>query len=512
MKKYYLTLNLLLFLTSSIFAQFTNPFGYTGYLNSKLKHINEGSHGSGASFRAIKWTTSNRRYNLNVKFYDNTWHTQEENCGWNKVARISFVRSSISNPHWGDYYKLHIGWRPLIENNKLRLSAYYHDADYTYFVAHSLDTINTDTEINTDLFLGHNIISIIIDNKALGLRKMEWIPDNKRSYLAKTFYFGGVCNAPHYMEAYLSGQSYDFSGYGTKFNSQDLMIWNLTEFEDGDNFDYFSKVIFGSIDNPNKVQYHTDHPNKEYQKCVVHNNSNISFNANERVVLYPGFHAKNGSVFSALIVNPPALTIESTPTCFAENILYSVNNAKSMEFQLFLDEHKDSIVYSGQVYEINFNFDLRMDTVLPNLKYFAVANFYSGKGNQKRVEGYVTNSLYGLKQNTTSTFNIHNLVNCSIYPTNTKIETINTSSTNFNFVIFPNPTNGANFSIRFNKLIDNKINIIIFNTLGVECFRDEIYSSLSKKYDELRMKKGIYILNISVPSIGFKRNVKLIIN
>lgn len=509
------------------FSQFTDPFGYTGRLSAKTKHINEGSHGFWAWPKAVKWTTSNRRYDLDITFRESAWYNPSDDCGWNKAARITFIRNNNGNEN-----KIHVGWRSINEQDKLRLSCFFHDGDepgVTHnFVAHTMDTVYTESKTAVDMFLGHHIISMIIDDKVLGIRKKGWISDTKRSCLQKTFYFGGNCTAPHDMKSYFEDQKYDWAGYGIKFNSQAEMTWNLTEFESDDSFDYCAqKVINGSIKDRNFVQYHTGHPNQEHQKCIIKNGSRITFTAGQQIHLYPGFYAKSGSYFKAIIQEPAKINIYQIPLVFNEQISYGVENAKSLEISLYTDEFLDSLIYGTQSYVSIYTATANIDTILPLENYYVVADFYSGRGSQKRVEGYVTNSLYGVKQNTTGTINL--LSGSKRKSTDTT--TVNTNNLTFKkpkyglknkvineaiisneakstINIYPNPNNG-NFKLSL-KNIEFPYDIKCMNQLGKVIYEKH---NLSLDNYEIYLKhgtSGVYILQLS--TLNKILSKKLIIN
>lgn len=381
-----------------IYAQFTDPFGYTGRLSATTQHINKGDNNSGVKWpKAIKYTTSNRRYDFDITLKDNTWYS-EGGCGWNKAGRITFIRNTNVNVN-----KMHLGWQAIPnESNRIAVSLFFHNGPESdlnrdiddNWVAHKFDTISTQSKTGIDMFLGHDIIALIVNNNAIGLRIKGWIPDTKRSFLMKTFYFGGSCGAPQYMEAYFEDQKYDWDGYGIKFNSQNSILWNMTEFESGDYFDYFAlDKISGSIANEFDVEYNSNNPPPDRQKCIIHEGSKINFIAGRSVQLYPGFHVKNGAEFLAKTQPPPTISILTKPEILSGFSFFNVENVALIEYELFdsLSFSSESI-FSGQVTPFDNLGVGFVDTSLYEHSYYMIATFYSGKGNQKKWEGWISNN------------------------------------------------------------------------------------------------------------------------
>jgi hypothetical protein len=108
---------------------------------------------------------------------------------------------------------------------------------------------------------------------------------------------------------------------------------------------------------------------------------------------------------------------------------------------------------------------------LPLKKYYAVANFYSGKGSQKRVEGWVTNLNYSLKQNITDVGNPFISSDYSIYP---------------------NPSSGV-FNMKVNSYAFI-ISLEVINSHGQSVFTKRKPDSVDIVIDISNQAKGMYIL------------------
>jgi len=305
---------------------FPEPTGNSGDMDNKKKKIEKCEDHASTGARVLKFNTSNRRYSFEIAFWPDCYQTtgakknelwqtgcdfSDCNPGWNKAGRIAFWRH-----HTPEINKLHLGWKAHDQiSDYLKLSAYFHEKHPDnwghYFVSHYMFNVPTDHWIDVDMFLGLEVIGLIIENKALGMRKPGWIPEPKKSYLARTFYFGEKdksknCFSFKDMWIQFNSQEYDHSDYLSAFNSCDTMIWNITEFASDDDEDFYAyDEIWGSI--PTKfdhyVQYPSDAPSqvKVQQKCVVKSGAEITFTAGKKVILYPGFHAKPGSHFIAKI-------------------------------------------------------------------------------------------------------------------------------------------------------------------------------------------------------------------
>jgi hypothetical protein len=263
-------------------------------------------------------------------YHDCAYSEDELNStnGWNKIGRISFMKNSSPN-----IFKMHLGWIFRDDPAEVRFSLYYHNDDNTdLFVAHRIDEMEflPDANVLIDMYLGERAIGMIIsnwdssndDSKCLGIREDNTsLTGSQDSYVAKTFYFGGDSQAPRRMRTKFHNSWADESGYQTKFNSNDIMTWNLSEFVSGDNFAYTAgKEIHGSVADPGLVQYHSGDPNKEHQKCIIQAGASITFTAGESVHLHPGFHAKDGSYFRAVPEPATKINIQKTPMEFDEQI------------------------------------------------------------------------------------------------------------------------------------------------------------------------------------------------
>ncbi|NOX45494.1 MAG: T9SS type A sorting domain-containing protein [Chlorobi bacterium] len=264
-------------------------------------------HKETTAYNAMCKPSSNRRYKFRIAFWNECWGTTEDdNCGWNKAGRVYFQRNGSVNKQ-----KLHVGWRSDINQERiLKISAYFHEAACynctDYHVSHYLTSVHTDNWVNVDMFLGLEIIALKVNNTAIGMRKPGWIPGEKKSKLASTFYFGGTCCPPRTMAAKFIDQQYDDNGFLEAFNSSDKIIWNISEFTSGDEgYFYAYNEIWGSIPNEMAnnvdVQYEGGHPNIVRQKCIIDIGANITFSSGGSVLLFPGFHAKPGSHFVAKI-------------------------------------------------------------------------------------------------------------------------------------------------------------------------------------------------------------------
>jgi hypothetical protein len=289
---------LFLFQSKSYGQFFPDPGGSSGTLNEKLRHIDEGEHSSFSKPKKIRFTHTNRRYKYHLKFNENCWYEPASGCGWNKVGRISYGNGGFNyNRH-----KLHVGWRAGNNNGEIRLSAYFHDcnSDVQYF-SQELKTVSTNTTVYIDMFLGKDIIALIVDNTCFGARKTGYISPNVTSFLHRTFYFGGNCTAPQYMEALFSCQENDQPGFSEWFNSREIMTWNATEFEYGDNGEFYA---FKTINGSSLLEYVNSSVTciqNAKQRCIINPGANITFIAGENVILHPGFAAKEGSSFRAMI-------------------------------------------------------------------------------------------------------------------------------------------------------------------------------------------------------------------
>jgi len=313
---------------------FLDPSGDPGMLTEKKKTIPECNSQTNTIIQTLSYKlgTSARRYQYMLTFWNECYQitgrekgtlfspcTQQPECnpGWNKAGRISFVRYNNPNNH-----KLHVGWRADPDNpNQLKLSAYFHEVPdakgysndnnelQDYYVSHYITNINTDYNFGVDMYMSLGTIALKVDNHAVVMRKPGMIPSQKDSYLARSFYFGEYndCVTPESMSIRFKYQLYDMDNYIFSLNNSDKVTVNLSTFisDDSETFHAFSE-IWGSVPNSwannTYIQYPSDHPNKVRQQCVVQSGADITFEAGGSIKLFPGFHAQQGSIFKAVIV------------------------------------------------------------------------------------------------------------------------------------------------------------------------------------------------------------------
>lgn len=307
---------------------FPEPTGMAATDPDKGKDIGkcQGTTLSGA--QAIKTNAVARRYSFNLGIWNELYQVKGKkfdicwpnwNCtscsdceeGWNKIGRITFIRNNNANNN-----KLHVGWRADPKNDhQLKMSAYFHEVDWgkkdfpDYFVSHYITNVDTDTEPYIDMFMSLGTIALIVRESAVVIRKPGMIPDNKSTFLTRTFYFQEpyVCVSKQKMKIEFRNQHYDWSGFPEKLNTCKSITVNISEFEVGDNQTFYAyEEIRGSVPNymanNTFVQYDSDHPNQVRQKCIITSGADITFSSGKSVKLYPGFHAKPGSHFVASIV------------------------------------------------------------------------------------------------------------------------------------------------------------------------------------------------------------------
>ncbi len=133
------------------------------------------------------------------------------------------------------------------------------------------------------------------------------IPDNKSTFLTRTFYFQEPlkCVAKEKMKIEFRNQHYDWSGFPEQLNMCKYITVNISEFESGDEHTFYAyEEMYGSISDENisYVQYEDGHPNPVKQKCIISSGADITFSAGEKVILNHGFTAEPGSHFVAKIV------------------------------------------------------------------------------------------------------------------------------------------------------------------------------------------------------------------
>lgn len=481
MKKH-LFISILFIVSLNSFSQFSDDLGQTWELPGERKVIYEGWHYClpFSSYDIWKFNHPNRRFKFRAHMYDNCSYDPDElesDNGWNKVGRISFMKNSSMNK-----FKMHLGWIFLDDPNEIQFSLFYHNTDEEYFISHRIDRRDfPDANLTVDMYLGEKAIGMIINNeydqsydtKCIGIRQDNSnMATSQDSYVMKTFYFGGLSHAPHKMETRFHDLFVDQSGYQTKFNSNDIMTWNLTEFEENDSFGYYAnKLINGSVKESVDVQCHSD-LEIEKQKCIIKEGAEITFLAGQEVYLHPGFHAKEGSYFKARTFDPAMLKVIEMPTRFAESIEYKTENALSMELSLYVDNTRDSIVFGGQVNIMDSVARINIDSILPNETYYAVADFYSGKGSRKRVEGWIENDNYGLKQ---MVVNKH------------------PDTDNENFIVYPNPFSGTFSFVKSNGF--NVVSLSVRDLKGNTVVKQKITENIEIVHIDISTSPpGLYVL------------------
>jgi hypothetical protein len=309
MKKF-LLLILLLILSVCIYPQFSDEMGTSSNMGDGTKVIWNGFHFCIPPAFGKKWkfNNPNRRFKFRVHMSKNCSYTSNDlnsTGGWNKIGRISFVKNTNFNK-----FKMHLGWIFHDDPHKIDLALFYHNNNEKVFVAHKIDArIFDDLNATVDMYLGETVIGMIIndeynenyDIKCIGIRQDNTkLTGSQDSFVAKTFYFGGNSTAPHAMNIKLHDLWVDRPGFQTEFNNCDIMTWNLSEFTSNDYFSYYArKEIHGSTKNKNDVHCHANHPNEEYQKCLIKEGARIEFTSGYMVHLHPGFHAEKGSYFHA---------------------------------------------------------------------------------------------------------------------------------------------------------------------------------------------------------------------
>ncbi|OQX76970.1 MAG: hypothetical protein B6D61_07935 [Bacteroidetes bacterium 4484_249] len=327
MKKIVLIIILIHYCIISISQIFPEPTGMAATDPDKVKTIGKCNSWTASGAQAPKTNTIARRYSFGIgiwnelyqvkgKKWDICWPnwncTSCSNCdvGWNKIGRITFVRHTNTNNN-----KLHVGWRADPNNDhQLKMSAYFHEVDWgeknypDYFVSHYITNVHTDTEPYIDMYMSRGTIAMIVNSDAVVIRKPGMIPDNKNTFLTRSFYFGDFmdCVSKHKMKIDFRNQHYDWSGFPEKLNTCKYITVNISEFESGDEHTFYAyEEIYGSISDTKAitdVQYEKGHPNPVKQKCIISGGADITFSAGGKVILNHGFHAKPGSHFVAKII------------------------------------------------------------------------------------------------------------------------------------------------------------------------------------------------------------------
>ncbi len=328
-----ITIIIILFYVGAYSQIFPEPTGMSGTLKKKKKVIDKCEAYASAGWHQIKWPSVARRYKFNIALWNEMyqikgkedkifgcWPTLTcQSCkacsiSWNKIGRITFVHNASSNN-----FKLHLGWKADPEQDHvLKFAAYFHEAFKInwigsmkdYHVRHYVNSAHTDTELYIDMFMSLGTIALIVGDKAVVCRRPGMIPGPKESNLKRTFYFGDDwlpdaenCVTPTSMAVEFRDQEYDKSGFVEKLNNCKKITVNLSEFESGDEQVFYAyEEMLGSILDPSDVNFEEGHPEPIKQKCIISSGADITFSAGEKVILYPGFHAKPGSHFQAKIV------------------------------------------------------------------------------------------------------------------------------------------------------------------------------------------------------------------
>jgi hypothetical protein len=489
---------LLLFISACVYPQFSNDLGNSSNVDEGKKKILKGVHFCTPPPLWNKWKfdNSDRRFRFRAHMYDNCSYNPESlnsTNGWNKIGRINFT----DNPYHHNRFKMHLGWIFRDDPSTVRYSLYYHnDEDEELFVAHRIDemSFNPDASPLVDMYLGRWVIGMIISNwyssndetKCLGIREdNSGLSVLKDSWISKTFYFGGDSEAPHKMEMRFHDLWVDETGYQTKFNSNDIMTWNLSEFTSGDDFSYTAgKEIHGSIADPGRVQYRSNDPNKEHQKCIIKPGASIQFTAGESVHLHPGFHAEQGSYFRAVPEPVTKINILNGPKEIYDQITFEVENAKLAELSLYTDQGQEIFVCGKQILmePSSKMASTSIDTILTENMYYLVAYFYSGEGSQKRWEGWVDNSNKSMKGTAKASANIDLLGSRA-------------DESSKSCIIYPNPNPGI-FNIEFQEEDVSTFTVEVLNTLGNTVFYKQNIPTGTMQINLASQAIGLYFVKV----------------
>lgn len=304
---------------------FPEPSGNSGTYSNKKKVIDKCDSYSPNTAFDFKFDTEARRYTYDIALWNETYQISgkkprilycpfEISChdcppcksGWKKIGRITFIRDNNFKRH-----KLNLGWRP-DENNygQLKLSAYFHEGIEDKYVSHYVTNVNTNTAPYIDMYMSLETIALIAKDRAVVIRKPGMIPSRKNSRLRNTFYYGDAywynngkeCSVHNSMAIEFRNRSSDQSGFSEKLNTSKYITVNLSVFKSTDSHTFHAyEEMYGSIDNDDDVQ--TSMPNYVKQQCIISSRANITFTAGDKIYLYPGFHAQEGSMFEAKIVN-----------------------------------------------------------------------------------------------------------------------------------------------------------------------------------------------------------------
>ncbi|MCF8369372.1 MAG: T9SS type A sorting domain-containing protein [Bacteroidales bacterium] len=506
---------------------FPDPDGGYGSFKGSQKEINKCDDHAWAGVKKDKSNTSNRRYKFNIAFWDECWThgasvdsdcSDSCNAGWNKAGRISFMRANNTNRN-----KLHLGWKYHDKmENQLKLSAYFHETynsnlDHCY-VSHYISTKPTDNYLSIDMFLGLEIIALIVENKALGIRKPNWIPEPYSSFLMRTFYFGEKskdkkCAAPETLTCKFINQWYDSPNYWGYFNDCDTMVWNITEFDSDDKAGFYANhEVHGSVAKLGDVQYHSDHPNPVKQKCQINSGAEITFASGKKIVLNPGFHAKPGSHFHAVIDqcfplpsmgNLPSmanLTLSGYQVCYSE-----IFNSEFYGFDLYKDDEL-KFSESGSISSSNLCFDIGYVWPGSYDAYLTLSNecdkelvvpahkilFLASKDSINSSESDAKSNIVGVpeknqKSNQKGSHDDNPLVDTFVK-------------------IFPNPNPGI-FTIKLHDFETEDFTTEISNMFGETIYQKQTFDQNSFAVDISEHPKGIYFVKIRVGDQLFIKKV-----
>ncbi len=314
MKKALLSIFLIVFNLVSYAQIFPEPSGNSSSYSSIKKVI---SKCDGYAFNIpfeYKFNTDARRYSYNIALWNECYQvlgnkpsctgmTTCHDCnacdsGWKKIGRITFIRDNNYDRH-----KLNLGWRPDPNNiYQLKFSAYFHEYFVDEYVSHYLANVNTNTAPYVDMFMSLETIALIVNDRAIVIRKPGMIPSAKDSQIHNTFFFGDndKCVVHNSMAIEFRNRESDKSGFKTKLDNCKYITINLSVFKSNDIHTFYAyEDIYGSIGNVDDVQ--TNKANYKKQQCEIPNGADISFVAGDKIYLFPGFHAKAGCVFEARI-------------------------------------------------------------------------------------------------------------------------------------------------------------------------------------------------------------------
>ncbi|RLD55557.1 MAG: hypothetical protein DRJ05_12760 [Bacteroidetes bacterium] len=493
---------IILVLINSIIAQkgipqsiFPNPTGSDGTLSEWEKDISYWYEDYCESW--LIWTklkekkdpSRNRRYSFSANFSSDSWNNPDLDCGWNKLGRLTFKYDEGADyeEKWNTY-KLHVGWRSAPQTNKLFLSAYFHDQDQDIHVSNKFTEAYVNTNIKVDMFLGIDILALIINNKSIGIRYKDYYYKNEgKSALSRTFFYGGNCCPPSYdMTLDYSNQSFDTDFYLQDFNSNDYMTWNLSKFESGDKGSFFARIeVNGSVADPDDVD--TD-GTIEKQKCIIDRGADITFAAGESVHLYPGFHAKAGSHFIAKVdACFPEIFVGTLPEYLyvdeEENLFWlsyqDIYNANHFEFSFFDEDNNEIWHQSGNFTSQSLNIEgpffggqflYRVHLVLSN----NCGKIWEKDQELEIYDGEKNHDSLTLIKDSSIRINIENIAMLNIYP---------------------NPSLGL-FTLHFNDGESANYAVEIMDMMGNVVYKNGNMKAGNTAIDIREKPKGFYFVKV----------------